>query len=140
MFKGEVQGAGYLKIVVQHGVSAVVTIFTPRGRRSSTFLSFCVATVGFSLSSRTQHSATTTIMRPRQTYPDLGGKQIGGEFYFRFFCFPPFFVFVLFFSLLASWLLGFLASWLLGFVAFRLLGFSASWLLGFSASWLLLGF
>ena len=50
-----------------------------------------------------------------------------------------------FFSLLASWLLGFLASWLLGFLAsrllgflaFRLLGFLASWLLGFSASRLL---
>ena len=46
---------------------------------------------------------------------------------------------VFFFSLLASWLLGFLASpsRLLGFLAFRLLGFSASWFLGFSASWLL---
>ena len=49
-----------------------------------------------------------------------------------------------FFSLLASWLLGFLASWLLGFsaswllgfLASRLLGFLASWLFGFLASWL----
>ena len=45
--------------------------------------------------------------------------------------------FSLFFSLSASWLLGFLASWLFGFLASWLLGFAASWLLGFLACWLL---
>ena len=38
---------------------------------------------------------------------------------------------VVFFSLLAFWLLGFLASWLLGFLASWLFGFSASWLFVF---------
>ena len=45
--------------------------------------------------------------------------------------FLPFFS--IFFSLLASWLLGFLTSWLFGFLASWLFGFSASGLFGFLA-------
>ena len=43
-----------------------------------------------------------------------------------------------FFSLLASWLLGFSASWLLGFLASRLLGFlAACWLMRLVVAFLL---
>ena len=64
----------------------------------------------------------------RAPLKDTGGVFILGIFFVFFWDF---------FSLLASWLLGFLASWLLGFLASWLLGFLASWLFGFLASWLL---
>ena len=67
--------------------------------------------------------------------PGAWGHRVWAYFPWRGIYFRIFFVFFWdFFSLLASWLLGFLASWLLGFLASWLLGFSASWLLGFWAS------
>ena len=101
-----------------------------RGRACGHFLCTACATE-LSLQSTSRGRRNAPALCHRRSVVRSGCEPEG---YFRI-CFLLFFL--IFFSLLASWLLGFSASWLLGFWAsWLLLGFLAFRLLGFSASWL----